>query len=187
MLVKSCLLSFYLSLVTSVRATLFEEILNSGINGQPVAFTIAPVCLSFKAELQGEQDFVDVDNSGGLLPTIGDKIIAQLASIAIEPLAVPGASLEITSICTVTTPGSAPSCTYEATLFNLCTLANRRCYDKGKFFFGGTGPDNLAIAGGTEEFFGAFGEVDLESVGGGPPGTGPLELRGKFALCFWSS
>jgi len=73
-------------------------------------------------------------------------------------------SLEFKSVCVVTRNqpplssfASSPSCQYEFDM-RFCRNSHSNCR-QGTFSAHGSGPDKIRIAGGADDFFGAFGQV----------------------------
>jgi len=109
---------------------------------------------------RGEARPVNVDNSSGFAPTMGDVSIAE----AIVPVNnSDNSEVSIKAICTLTADDpsvSAPFCTFESSL-TLSTGVPGVSF-QGKTMAMGT-PPFLAIMGGTGDFMGAYGQFDTQS------------------------
>jgi len=71
-----------------------------------------------------------------------------------------GIEITFKSVCIVTRDQlpipSSPTCFYEFQLFYCASDGKCR---KGRFTAHGSGPENLSITGGTNDFFGAWGQI----------------------------
>mmetsp|Transcript_10197 Transcript_10197/g.17089 ORF Transcript_10197/g.17089 Transcript_10197/m.17089 type:complete len:212 (-) Transcript_10197:37-672(-) len=130
----------------------------SAVSSSVTPLTALPTCYDFTAGVTftGPAVFVDNGNPGF---SVGDFSIAS----SLTPVALPaqGSSLSINyaniaAICVVTTPGAAPSCNLEID-FEFTHVSTTF---EGKLFAQGTGPEPYAITGGTDDLFGAFGQLD---------------------------
>mmetsp|Transcript_10196 Transcript_10196/g.17088 ORF Transcript_10196/g.17088 Transcript_10196/m.17088 type:complete len:227 (-) Transcript_10196:75-755(-) len=138
----------------------------SAVSSSVTPLTALPTCYDFTAGVTftGPAVFVDNGNPGF---SVGDFSIAS----SLTPVALPaqGSSLSINyaniaAICVVTTPGAAPSCNLEID-FEFTHVSTTF---EGKLFAQGTGPEPYAITGGTDDLFGAFGQLDaVFSLSGG--------------------
>uniref|UniRef100_A0A7S3VB34 C3H1-type domain-containing protein n=1 Tax=Chaetoceros debilis TaxID=122233 RepID=A0A7S3VB34_9STRA len=152
--------------------------------------------------MEGGVEFVDTDGSGFPLITTGDMSIGEKYT-GVEGFGVPtqyggfnnvvldGIQITYKSICVITRdqdPPSSPTCFYEFEL-GFCPRGDK-CR-KGRFTAHGSGPRNLQITGGSDDFFGAYGQIGtptafaIEDI---DPVTGDI-LRSSIdmdiELCFY--
>ena len=111
--------------------------------------------------------FLSGDMTIGELYT-GFQVMNQFDDEVRPSLIFVGIEIAYKSVCIVTkdqppldTTASSPTCFYEFELA-YCVLDEKRneylCRD-GRFTAHGSGPRNLQITGGSDNFFGAFGQV----------------------------